>query len=95
MKIGYAYVSTKDQNLNLQIETLEKAGCNKIYQEKISGATKNRSELDKMMKQFTEGDELYVWRLDRLGRSLKHIIDMVLNLNEKGIIIKGLVGGVV
>ncbi|MFP3591418.1 recombinase family protein [Chryseobacterium sp. SIMBA_038] len=94
MKIGYARVSTKDQNLDLQIEALEKAGCEKIFQEKISGATKNRPELDKMIEQFREGDELYVWRLDRLGRSLKHIIDMVLGLNEKGIIIKGLVDGV-
>ncbi|MFP3598555.1 recombinase family protein [Chryseobacterium sp. SIMBA_029] len=94
MKIGYARVSTRDQNLDLQIEALETAGCEKIYQEKISGATKSRPELDKMIEQFREGDELYVWRLDRLGRSLKHIIDMVLSLNEKGIIIKGLVDGV-
>ncbi|WP_336691093.1 MULTISPECIES: recombinase family protein [unclassified Chryseobacterium] len=94
MKTGYARVSTKDQNLDLQIEALEKAGCEKIYQEKISGATKNRPELDKMIEQFREGDELYVWRLDRLGRSLKHIIDIVLSLNEKGIIIKGIVDGV-
>jgi DNA invertase Pin-like site-specific DNA recombinase len=50
MKIGYARVSTKDQNLDLQIEALEKAGCEKIYQEKISGATKNRPELDKMIR---------------------------------------------
>jgi len=94
MKIGYARVSTKDQNLDLQIEALEKAGCEKIYQEKISGATKNRPELDKMMEQFRRGDELYVWRLDRLGRSLKNIIDLVLSLSDKGIIIKGLVDGV-
>lgn len=94
MKIGYARVSTKDQNLDLQIEALEKAGCEKIYQEKISGATKNRPELDKMIEQFREGDELYVWRLDRLGRSLKNIIDLVLSLSDKGIIIKGLVDGV-
>ncbi|KPH14805.1 recombinase family protein [Chryseobacterium sp. ERMR1:04] len=94
MKIGYARVSTKDQNLDLQIEALEKVGCEKIYQEKISGETKNRPELDKMIEQFREGDELYVWRLDRLGRSLKHIIDLVLSVNEKGIIIKGLVDGV-
>ncbi|WP_149915507.1 recombinase family protein [Sphingobacterium cavernae] len=90
MKIGYARVSTKDQNLDLQIEALQKAGCEKIYQEKISGATKNRPELDKMIEQFRQGDELYVWRLDRLGRSLKNIIDLVLSLNDKGIIIKGI-----
>ncbi|WP_126652213.1 recombinase family protein [Chryseobacterium aureum] len=94
MKIGYARVSTKDQNLDLQIEALEKAGCEKIYQEKISGTTKNRPELDKMIEQFREGDELYVWRLDRLGRSLKNIIDLVLSLSDKGIIIKGISDGV-
>lgn len=94
MKIGYARVSTKDQNLDLQIEALEKAGCEIIYQEKISGSTKFRPELDKMIEHFREGDELFVWKLDRLGRSLKHIIDLVLSLNERGIIIKGLTDGV-
>lgn len=94
MKIGYARVSTKDQNLDLQIEALEKSGCEKIYQEKISGTTKNRPELDRMIEQFREGDELYVWRLDRLGRSLKNIIDLVLSLNDKRIIIKGITDGV-
>ncbi|PWN59998.1 recombinase family protein [Chryseobacterium oncorhynchi] len=94
MKIGYARVSTKDQNLNLQIEALEKTGCEKIYKEKISGSTKNRPELDKMIEHLRPGDELYVWRLDRLGRSLKHIIDLVLNLNTQGVIIKGINDGV-
>jgi DNA invertase Pin-like site-specific DNA recombinase len=94
MKIGYARVSTKDQNLDLQIEALQKVGCEKIFEEKISGSTKHRPELDKMIEQFRSGDELYVWRLDRLGRSLKHIIDLVLSLSEKGIIIKGLTDGV-
>lgn len=94
MKIGYARVSTKDQNVDLQIEALKKVGCEKIYQEKISGATKNRPELDKMLQQFRQGDELYLWRLDRLGRSLKHIIDLVLGLNDKGVIIKGISDGV-
>ena len=94
MRIGYARVSTKDQNLNLQIEALEKAGCEKIFQEKISGATKNRPELDAMILQLRKDDELFVWRLDRLGRSLKHIIDLVLNLTSKGVIIKGISDGV-
>ncbi len=94
MKIGYARVSTKDQNWNLQIEALEKAGCEKIYKEKISGSTKNRPELDSMIQQFRKGDELYVWRLDRLGRSLKNIIDLVLNLSEQGITIKGITDGI-
>jgi len=94
MKIGYARVSTKEQNLNLQIEALEKAGCEIISRETISGATKVRPELDKMIAQFRKGDELVVWKLDRLGRSLKHIIDLVLNLSDQGIIIKGLTDGV-
>lgn len=94
MKIGYARVSTKDQNLNLQIKALQDAGCERVFQEKISGASKNRPELDLMTAHLRKGDEVYVWRLDRLGRSLKHIIDLVLSLNDKGIIIKGLSDGV-
>ncbi|MFS0489492.1 recombinase family protein [Leadbetterella byssophila] len=94
MVIGYARVSTRDQNLDLQISALEKAGCEKIYQEKISGATKNRPELDSMIAQFRQGDVLVVWKLDRLGRSLKHIIELVIDLNSKGVTIKGLTDGV-
>lgn len=94
MKIGYARVSTKDQNLDLQIEALENVGCEKIFKEKISGSTKNRPELDNMLNHLRSGDEVYVWRLDRLGRSLKHIIDLVIRLNEKEIIIKGISDGV-
>lgn len=94
MKIGYARVSTVEQNLNLQIDALKNAGCEKIFEEKISGASKSRPELDRMIDQFRKGDELYVWRLDRLGRNLKHIIDLVLELNDKGVIVKGLTDGV-
>lgn len=94
MKFGYARVSTKDQNLNLQIEALKKAGCEKIFNEKISGSTKNRPELDKMIAHLRKDDVLFVWRLDRLGRSLKNIIDLVLSLSEKGVVIKGISDGV-
>ena len=94
MKIGYARVSTIDQNLDLQLDALKKAGCEKIYQEKISGIAKNRPELDKMISILRTGDEILVWRLDRLGRSLKHIIDLVLNFNNKGIVIRGISDGV-
>ena len=94
MKIGYARVSTKDQNLDLQIEALEKVGCEKIFREKISGTTKNRPELDNMLEHLRSGDEVYVWRLDRLGRSLRHIIDLVLTLTDKDIVIKGISDGV-
>ncbi len=94
MVIGYARVSTKDQNLDLQIEALKKAGCERIFQEKISGATKERPQLDAMISQLREGDTIVVWKLDRLGRSLKNIIDLVLDFNEKKVIVKGLTDGV-
>ncbi|AFK05698.1 Resolvase domain-containing protein (plasmid) [Emticicia oligotrophica DSM 17448] len=94
MILGYARVSTKDQNLDLQIEALKKAGCEKIFQEKISGSTKERPELNKMLQHLREGDIIVVWKLDRLGRSIKNIIDLVLELNQKKVIIKGLTDGV-
>ena len=70
MILGYARVSTKDQNLDFQIEALKKAGCDKILREKISGALKVRPELDAMISQLRAGDTIVVWKLDRLGRSL-------------------------
>lgn len=94
MIIGYARVSTKDQNLDLQIEALKKAGCEKIFKEKVSGATKERPELDAMIKHLRLGDTVVVWKLDRLGRSLKNIIDLVLDFNKKEVIVKGLTDGV-
>ena len=94
MIIGYARVSTKDQNLDLQIEALKKAGCEKIFKEKISGALKERPELDAMISQLRVGDTIVVWKLDRLGRSLKNIIDLVLDFNQKQVVVKGLTDGV-
>jgi DNA invertase Pin-like site-specific DNA recombinase len=94
MIIGYARVSTKDQNLDLQIEALKNAGCEKIFKEKISGALKERPELDEMINQLRVGDTIVVWKLDRLGRSLKNIIDLVLDFNAKEVIVKGLTDGV-
>lgn len=94
MIIGYARVSTKDQNLDLQIEALKKAGCDKIFKEKISGALKERPELDAMISQLRAGDTIVVWKLDRLGRSLKNIIDLVLDFNQKQVVVKGLTDGV-
>ena len=75
MLIGYARVSTHDQNLDLQKDALEKAGCEKIYVEHISGASSSRPELERAFEILREGDTLIVWRLDRLGRSLKHLIE--------------------
>lgn len=81
MKIGYARVSTRDQNPALQLEALEKAGCEKIYQEKKS-AFKERPELIRALEDLRPGDILYVWSMDRLGRSMKEIrtnIDFILD----------------
>ena len=81
MKIGYARVSTPDQNPALQLEALEKAGCEKIYQEKKS-AFKERPELIRALEDLRTGDILCVWSLDRLGRSMKEIrtnVDLIMN----------------
>src|SRR5919205_4677202 len=85
MKIGYARVSTQDQKLTLQLDELKKAGCEHLYQEKISGKNKNRPELEKMLGGLRKGDTVLVWKLDRLGRSLKDLIELVALFNEKGV----------
>ena len=84
MKIGYARTSTIDQNLDLQLDALTQAGCEKVYQEKISSVNDHRSELENCLKALRAGDTLYIWRLDRLGRSLKELISLVNQLQEMG-----------
>lgn len=84
MKIGYARTSTIDQNLDLQLDALIQADCEKIYQEKISSVNDHRSELENCLKALREGDTLYIWRLDRLGRSLKELISLINQLQEMG-----------
>ena len=81
MKIGYARVSTKDQKLEMQLEALENYGCELIFKEK-KGAAKERPELDKMLAQLREDDQVIVWKLDRLGRSLRHLVNLVNDFNE-------------
>jgi DNA invertase Pin-like site-specific DNA recombinase len=83
MLIGYARVSTHDQNLDLQKDALQKAGCKKIFVDEISGAKVARPGLQQAMDQLREGDVLVVWRLDRLGRSLRNLLDLVAQLEEK------------
>ena len=90
MLIGYARVSTIDQNPNLQTDALTVAGCQKIFIDKISGTTAQRPELDKLKEQLREGDTLIVWRLDRLGRSLKDLIDWVNYLDTQKVSLKSL-----
>lgn len=90
MKIGYARVSTSDQNLDLQKDALEKAGCKKIFVDEISGTVAKREGLEKAKEVLREGDVLIVWRLDRLGRSIRDLIDWVNHLEEEGIGFKSL-----
>lgn len=84
-RIGYARVSTDDQNLDVQRDALRLAGVSLIYEEAASGKTAVRQELDHCLKALREGDTLVVWRLDRLGRSLPDLVQIVAGLEEKGI----------
>ena len=84
MNIGYARVNTQDQDLSLQLDALNGAGCNKIYKEKITGSTKERPQLQKMLGQLRKGDVVVIWKLDRLARSLKDLVGLVNEIQEKG-----------
>ncbi len=75
MLIGYARVSTTDQNLSLQQEALVSAGCEKIFEDKVSGTQVDRPGLAKALDMLRQGDTLVIWKLDRLGRSVKHLVD--------------------
>ena len=77
MKAGYARVSTKDQTVDLQVDALKKAGCIKVYTEVMNGARAERPILSKVLEHLRAGDVLVIWKLDRLGRSLKHLIEVV------------------
>jgi DNA invertase Pin-like site-specific DNA recombinase len=90
MLIGYARVSTHEQTLNLQQDALTKAGCNKIFTDTASGAKAERKRLEEALTYVRKGDTLVVWRLDRLGRSLPHLITTLTGLEEQGIGFKSL-----
>ncbi len=90
MFIGYARVSTQDQNLDLQLEALTKAGCMKIFDDKISGSRAERPGLTKALEMLREGDTLVVWKLDRLGRSVKNLVDLVGELHKQAVQFKSL-----
>lgn len=90
MFIGYARVSTQDQNLTLQLEALTNAGCERIFEDKASGTRTVREGLTKALDMLREGDTLVVWKLDRLGRSIKDLILLVEDLNKQGINFKSL-----
>ncbi len=85
MLIGYARVSTQEQTLALQEDALTKAGCGKLFTDTLSGTKADRPGLTEALEFLRPGDTLVVWRLDRLGRSLRHLIDTVTALHERGI----------
>ena len=82
-KIGYARVSTADQNLDAQRDALNAAGCERIFADKASGKLDRRPELDKALDYLREGDQLVVTKLDRLGRSLRHLLNLVADLERR------------
>lgn len=90
MKIGYARVSTLDQNLDLQISALKAAGCEKIFEDKISGTIRERPGLNLLFEVLREGDVLVVWKLDRLGRSIKGLLELTSYLEKSKVLFKSL-----
>ena len=88
--MGYARVSTQEQNLDLQRDALKQAGCKRIITDEASGSIADRPGLMKLKDILREGDTLVVWRLDRLGRSLKHLIEFIYYLETKGVGFKSL-----
>lgn len=90
MLIGYARVSTIEQNLDLQKEALKQAGCAKIYEDTMSGLRANRPGLDQAVEHLREGDTFVVWKLDRLGRSVKNLIEFVNRLEKNKVHFKSL-----
>lgn len=94
MKIGYARVSTIDQNANAQRDALKAAGCDPVIVDQVSGAAVQRPKLNKLLADLKTGDVLTVWRLDRLGRSLPHLIEVVRDLEGKGAHLQSLTEGI-
>jgi DNA invertase Pin-like site-specific DNA recombinase len=94
MFVGYARVSTSDQNLDLQLSALKKIGCEKLYQDQMSGTKANRPGLEMALEVLRENDTLVVWKLDRLGRTVKGLIELVNGLEKKNIHFKSITDNV-
>ena len=90
MTFGYARVSTAGQDEALQLDALERAGCDRIFTDHASGATSNRPAFDELLGMIRRGDALVIWRLDRLGRSLRHLLEVVGELDQRGVALKSL-----
>ena len=85
MKIGYARVSTSDQRVNLQVDALTGSGCEIVYTEKVTGKTKDRPKLNELLEKIRMGDTVVVWKLDRLARSMKDLIDLIGRFQNAGV----------
>ncbi len=85
MLIGYVRVSTNDQNTDLQRNALNCAGCERIFEDKISGTKSDRPGLKKLLRTLSAGDTLVVWKLDRLGRSMRHLVTLIEELRQRGV----------
>ena len=94
MLIGYARISTNKQDLALQLDTLERAGCERTFQDTASGVLKSRPQLEACLDHLRAGDTLVVWRLDRLGRSLRHLIETISELEQHDVGFRSLTEGV-
>ena len=90
MRIGYARVSTQDQHPDLQIDALKAAGCEQVFHEKMTGKLAERPELEACLRTLRAGDTLVVWKLDRLGRSLKHLVEIIHALEQRGVAFRSL-----
>lgn len=94
MLIGYARVSTEDQSLDLQLDALRQAGCERVFTDKASAAKNHRHGLSETQSHLREGDILVVWKLDRLGRSVKGLVNLVGELDRKGVQFRSLTDGI-
>ena len=93
-RIGYARVSTEDQSLALQLDALKKAGCDRVFTDKLGGARSDRPGLNAALSHVRAGDALVVWKLDRLGRSVKSLVDLVNTFEARGVHFKSLTDGI-
>ena len=90
MQIGYARVSTREQSFDLQLDALRKAGCGKVFQEVVGGAKAERPVLEALLADLRPGDVLVIWKLDRLGRSLRHLVELAGTLLEQDVGLRSL-----
>ena len=90
MKIGYCRISTRAQNFDLQLDALNREGCDKIFKDTVSGSKSSRPGLDEMLKNLRQGDIVIVYKLDRLGRSLRHLVELINDFSDRGVGLKSL-----